>query len=68
MQERIATRAEALALKYVPHVIRMIFFVRMRKVDFPHTSSGKLTFRTQNDTDKANFRFTADKKLYKTLV
>ena len=26
------------------------------------TSAGKSTFRRQNDTDKANFRFTADKK------
>ena len=29
---------------------------------FYHTSAGKSTFRTQNDTDKATFRYTANKK------
>ena len=31
---------------------------------FSCTSAGKLTFRTQNDTDKANFRYTVDKKVH----
>ena len=31
-------------------------------IKFYHTSAGKLTFHTQNDTDKANFRCTANKK------
>ena len=77
------------ALKYVPHVIRTIFFVRcILKVSrigivlragslFSRTNAAKcqvsraksqfsaqLKFcRTQNDTEKANFRCTADKKL-----
>ena len=69
----------ALALKYIPHVIRTIFFVRcISKVSrvyvvlhaesvfsthlkFYRTRAKKSTFRTQNDTDKANFRCTADK-------
>ena len=38
----------------------------MRKVDFPHlramNSAEKTTFRTQNDTDSTNFRYTANKK------
>ena len=29
---------------------------------FYRTSSGKSSFRTQNDTDKANFPYTANKK------
>ena len=31
---------------------------------FYHTSAGKSTFRTQNDTDSANFRYTAKKIVY----
>ena len=31
---------------------------------FYRTSSGKLTFRTQNDTDKANFRCMENKKIF----
>ena len=39
------------------------------KVYFPHlkfyrTSSGKSTFRAQNDTDSANFRYRANKKYH----
>ena len=67
------------ALKYIPHLIRTIFFVRcIPKVSrvglvlrveirfsahlkFYRTGAGKETFHTRNDTDKANFRFTAEK-------
>ena len=55
----------ARALKYVPHMIQTIYFVRY----IPKVSrvgvvlrAGKSTFRTQNDTDCANFRYTVDKK------
>ena len=64
MQDRVAPRFLVLsrpksrlarAFKYVPHVIRTIFFVRCipkvsKSVKFYRTSVGKSTFRTQNDT------------------
>ena len=50
------------ALKYVPHVRWMIFFVSC--IRFAYTSTGKSTFRTQNDFNKAKFRCTADKNTF----
>ena len=46
----------------------------VRKVDFSahlnfyRTIEGKPTFRTQNDTDEANFQCTADKKIFFLLA
>ena len=34
---------------------------------FYRTSAGKSTFRTQNDNDSANFRYTANKKYHSYL-
>ena len=53
------------AVRYVPHVIRTIFFVPCIPIVCRVGvifSGGKSTFRTQNDTDKAYSRCTADKK------
>ena len=77
-EKRILTQERdslARALRYVPHVIRTIFFVRcipkvrwvgvILRVEswFSRTSVGKSTFRKQNETNKANFRCTLDKNI-----
>ena len=47
-------------------LVGKILSVRKIKTNlkFPRTSAGKSTFRTQKDTENANFRCTADKIVY----
>ena len=56
-------------VRYIPKVSRIDVVLRAQSwfsahLKFYRTNPGKSTFRTQNDTDKANFQFAADKKYF----